>query len=527
MAKKKSIKEKILSGRTIGERVRACLLELKGYQQKKILSEIILQFLDNNGTFYNTNAGQFYFVDETKELIKVSYEGKTFSHTQDFANFLNDEPELNSTLPVFTFIFQDIVQKINRQKYIEVHKNFYYDSEKYILYIYNNDGRTLKVTDKKRQVINNGEDEIFFINTGAEKLDLNVIKEHNPKENLLDTLLIDKINFQKNNLTVNEQKGLFKTWIMSILFEDIQPTKPLIVFQGEAGSGKTDSLKAVGKILFGNVFSEKPIQRDIRDFYSSIVNNYYYQIDNLDANKPEWFEDTIASITTGSSLEMRALYKNVTDAPVLISPKIFISISTMNASFTRQDIASRTVLFTVQKLTRYDNGFIQKLIQHRNEIMREIIEYAQLIIKELKTNKKSVSTELRLADFANFIMKTKNIFGVDPTIIDKINSTQNTFALQNDPITDIIRTAIQKDENNLRDRTATELYKIFKDIAHNDLGTRFLYGSPRSLSIQLKQKEKNIKEFFDYSTTVKDGYTMHDIKKKTHTLEFDKNLEQY
>src|SRR6056297_4359183 len=91
----------------------------------------------------------------------------------------------------------------------------------------------------------NGYDGVLFVsdNNAPEPFEYN--KEFAsgiyPRE-CLDRYIFDKINFASGAEVVlkpPEQKCLFEIWLYSLFFESILPTKPILLFLGEKGSGKT------------------------------------------------------------------------------------------------------------------------------------------------------------------------------------------------------------------------------------------------------------------------------------------------
>lgn len=514
--------EDLLDPKKIKDAISSILLNTKGYDQKYKTSLVIRNWLANKGRFFRTDSGVVYFFDiKNKSLLPIN--DSRDNSTQDFKNLVNGEPELNPTLPAFEYLFQDILKDASDLPETRVNKVMYFDEKRMALYFYGNNGATLKITASKMELVDNGSDEILFVKSGDP---INLFKIINAKQtDALQKYYLDRVNFRSTeNITVKEQKLLLEVYLHSLFFESIQPTKPIVVFQGETGSGKTDALKAMGKILIGDSFHESSIQKEERDFQSAIYNNYYYQLDNMDANKPNWFEDAIATMSTGGSMIVRTLYKNPTDEPTVIHPHCFVSISTMNAKFTRQDVANRTLVFELEKLTNYENSFLPIIGRHREEILGNVFLNCQKIIKALEDNQDIIiDSKLRLADFAAFLVKTSDVFNIPNTdqLINKINKSQNVFSLQNDPLLDYIMFALGQDfyRSKLTNIATKELFKIVKEISEGTFGSKFVYGSPRSFGIHFKNKLANMKEFLQVEDKLYNGERVWSISEKREVIE--------
>lgn len=496
--------------------VRHSIVNLSGLERIDNISHIVIDYLVNNGKFFATEFGLCYYSNDDNTIYNVDKKTTTTHQiTQDFACFLNEKTALSASASnIFTNVFQNILTLNRNLEKTRLHRYCYFNINTKVLYLYGNKGKTLVITSEEIFVDNNGCDEVWFEQGDYDSIDFTKLLPLITKQKgeLLDEFLLNKIPFEESALTIKQQRILLKVWVYSLFFETAMMTKPIIVLQGASGSGKTYSLKAIGNILFGEKFCESPLPKDERDFFSILTSSYLIQVDNLDTYKADWFEDIVATVTTGASIKIRELYTtaNVTT----IRPRVFVCISTRNARFTRDDIADRTILFNLKRLDEYDPTFMQTIYSNRYELLAELLSGVQKVITAMNGQDKK-NYGLRLVEFARFFDSAIKGLELDVNVEDflpALQSSQNQFALQNDPLLEYVEFMLK--EQDVMYLTTAELFKKFKKIATEEFASKFSYASIKSFGIYFASRIKNLNDAFDIEKKVVHGATKYRIAKK-------------
>ena len=162
----------------------------------------------------------------------------------------------------------------------------------------------------------------------------------------LHEIVISKINFVKDFLEPDQRRFLFVIWLLSLFFIELFPTKPILVFLGEKGSGKSITNRKVGTLLYGEGYNVMPLPSDSKDFDAAVTNSTFVAIDNADS-PCKWLNDRLATIATGGTLKRRAYYttNSLVDYPV----ECFLAITSRSPNFRRDDNADRSLMMKVKR----------------------------------------------------------------------------------------------------------------------------------------------------------------------------------
>lgn len=167
-------------------------------------------------------------------------------------------------------------------------------------------------------------------------------------------------------------KTLIKLWLCALPFSPVN--KPLLVFVGGVGSGKTKSATGVFRIL-GVDTRTCDFSRDSKpaDFWTAVNRGGVMTVDNVDANIP-WLPTALASASTGGSSEARKLYS---DNEVVVRRALaWIVITTASPMFARDagcaDRILKIELFRQDKPTS-DSALDAELAEKRDAILSYVV----------------------------------------------------------------------------------------------------------------------------------------------------------
>jgi hypothetical protein len=468
------------------------------YEQKSRISRFIYQDLQKRGEFIRTRNEHFYFMMEDKKLMEIP-------DSIDFKAFLNSLYDLVETEQYCQFILAELKAKCHLHgRETIVHKFAFFDKSAFKLYIDRFDGRIYLLDGDQIRLADNGVDGILFaFDELAEAYEIS-----DPgKGDLFNKYIAQRINLEANSdadITVKEQRLLCYVWIWNMFFESISPTKPLLLLYGPKGSGKTSIAKAIGKLLFGSKFDVSSVSDDQRDFDALLSNKYLIVLDNLDVRKP-WLTDRLAKAATGQAIEMRELY--TTNNLARYFPKCYIIITARTPQIRQDDVADRLLILNVKRFENFipESTLLNDVLENRNAILSELLHQLNWCIKRLKENRdKEYTGNFRMADFANFGYKIFNESDVFIETLRKMDRAQNEFLLEEDTLLEFLNLWLDKPNNQNRAVKALELLSELNRIA-NEQNIEFPFKSPMSLSMRLRNQEKNLQQYFKFTIDIAPG----------------------
>jgi len=132
-------------------------------------------------------------------------------------------------------------------------------------------GGTYKISAKEIVHVDNGADSVLFIYDGkAELFKLVTPSEGNSS---FHDLIISKIGFARDKLSIEDRRLAFLLWFCSIFFLEIMPTRPILALIGEKGSGKSITARKVGRLIHGGHFEVTTVSKDPKDFDAAVSNS--------------------------------------------------------------------------------------------------------------------------------------------------------------------------------------------------------------------------------------------------------------
>ena len=472
----------------------------KAFRIKRQVSDIVIDEMREHGRFYRTPTDQYYwFSRDFKRLYEV---GDKF-----FEQLVNDRYGLNKSESEYEYLIADLETEAGRRgKESEIYRFAHYDKDNHVLYIDRNDFQMYRLNGTNIDLIPNSTDGVLFI---TDLQNEQFFIKNIGGEGYLRPLIIDPTNCVQGeyvNLTADEQKYLFQIWLYTLFFEELQPTKPIQVFIGPQGSGKTTSQRICGQWLFGRHFDVQGVNEE-DDFIATITHNYFAVFDNVDTYK-DWLNDRLAQAATGQRIEKRELY--TTNRLVRYYPRCFLSLNSREPKFKRPDVVDRLLLFRLQRLEQFQSEarLLGEIHKYRNELWSEMLIDLNQIIAALKTDDEPFLSQHRMADWAELgwrIAKTQNAGDYFIELLEKMDKEQSIFVLEEDPIFLCLDVWLGISQNQGREVTASTLYSEFQLIAEKEKMS-FTFKNAKSFGIHLQNILGNLKEFFDVKAEKKNKW---------------------
>jgi len=462
----------------------------KRFEVHRIVAEMVIADLKERGHFYHDGSVGYYLLNDEKLLIALQE-----ADLELIFNKYGLAPREAITKQVIDSLR---LHTLEHGTLTNVHFSSHYDFHKNALYLFDLKSDVYRITSEDCTKVNNGTDGVLFLRTpGSKPFTINTLISGTPT---LDKLLLHTLPFEEDILTVEELQCLFRLWIYSFFFPELFPTKPILALIGEKGSGKTFFLRKVGRLLLGPSFDVMPLSDDPKDFDAAVTQSSFVAIDNADRHIP-WFPDKLATVATGGSIKRRELY--TTNRLVEFRVQAFLGITSRTPHFHRDDIADRLLIFRVRRLTEFtsEQTLLQEFDANRDIMLTEIVGELQRVLKALGDQRDQIyKTSFRMADFANFAKKVAHGQGWDgeiDSILKKLVKEQSSFALDMDPILELLQQWLENRRNIGREVTSEELCRELTSLSENKK-IKFGYaGNTRAFAQKLRNLRSALEEHFE------------------------------
>ena len=464
--------------------------KLSPFEILQEVARVIREDLHQRGDFYNDTRSAYFFFEEEKQLVEIGPDNNDFM-------LMLDRYGINRAEKLFKFIFEDLYKEAFKTgEKTEIHRLAYYNQETFTAYLFNHDSQIYRISPDEIEIVDNGTDGVLFLSDAKTSPFNGSLPEISIS--LLDETIFSDINFEPDVLSPDERRALFIIWFYSLFFESIMPTKPILTYLGEKGSGKTTALRKVGLLLFGKDFNVTSLTDDPKDFDAAVTNSHYVVIDNADDRKP-WLDDKLSISATGGNVKKRELYttNRLVDFPI----RCFLAITARTPTFRRDDVADRLLIMRVGRIRNFksERHMIAQVLKDRDFIMSEVVRHLQEVVRALrdyKNNKKDVA--FRMADFAEFALTVAHYaerYDQVKIILRKLALEQTYFTLEDDPIFDLLFKWVP--ENQGREVTAAELCNELSALAIK-YNIEFPYEDKvQSFGQRLNNLYDNLSKFFN------------------------------
>lgn len=442
------------------------------------------------GQFFRTVLCSYYLDQNTQTLYPIYKGGRM---TQRFLHSFS----LNPTENIHNFVRDELEKAAHDHGTETTIRHFaHYDKATNRLYLYNHDTEIFRISVSSIEVVVNGTDGHLFESLPGYKAFTR--QEVTLETDLLSELYTSRVNVESGALELNEYQLLLETWVYHLFFDELHITHPILAFIGPKGSSKTSSIRRLGVLLFGPGFQVCPIPEKPDDFDAVVTNGFLVGFDNVDG-QTVWLNDKLAIAATGGTIRKRELYStnNMIEFPI----KAHIAITSRTPKFRRDDVAERLLIFPLKTLDQKisEQYLLDELCQNRDRFMSWLLLQLQEILQMLSQteNFPAVQTNLRMADFASFMLRLAMADGEEASVqklLDKLVTSQSHFTLEQDPLFELLDMVAERYPKQAF-KTA-ELHAKLKDLAAAN-AIKYSYASPNSLGQKLGHVKNNLAQFLN------------------------------
>lgn len=394
----------------------------KSVKQKRNVAQQLRHDLMDRGVFYKTHGTTdlLFFYRPERELYTLG--------SVELRALIGELYGINGKEPVWTYIEEHLQQYCLRKgEPTEFFQFARYQNHK--LYIHVGGQRVFRLDGSVIDEIDNGDDGVLFKNDPS-------LAPIYPDFEFSGSPVREYLVKAANAVDPN-RLSLYEIFIYSQFFESRLPTKPIVLFTGPKGSGKTSSGRALKRALHGptaNVDSGMASKEDA--FWAGICHNTLVCIDNVDALVP-WLADAIAVVATGATFKRRKLYE--TNTLVEYQPRCFVMVTSRNPqSFTRDDVVDRLLLIEVERRKNFieESHLLAQIDANRPRIWGELLINLNVMVAALVKPIDTSPLSHRLADWARLAMVFAPLLGI--TDVEKklkaMEISKVEFALDDHPL---------------------------------------------------------------------------------------------
>jgi hypothetical protein len=261
---------------------------------------------------------------------------------------------------------------------------------------------------------------------------------------------------------------------------------PILVLQGEQGTGKSQMARFLRHLIDPNVAPLRTRPRSEEDLFIAALNGHLVALDNL-SGLQDWLSDAICRLSTGGGLGKRRLYTDLEEA--LIDVRRPVILNGIDDLTTRDDLRDRSIVITLSPIPeekRQEEGALWEAFrQDQPFILGAVLDAVATALRKAPNTK--LPRPPRMADFAKWAEAAAQGAGYTPEAFrEAYNNNRNEAAeagIEASPVGQALLRLIK--EKGEWEGTATDLLQALK--THVENPERMLPKNPRSLASQVRR----------------------------------------
>lgn len=243
----------------------------------------------------------------------------------------------------------------------------------------------------------------------------------------------------------------FRAWVVGTFFCELCPTRPLLAFIGEKGSGKSMALRVLLRFLFGPVGQVTGVPDRADGFTAAAAAAHVLVLDNLD-NFTGWLRDKLAMVSTGGKDEYRRLYTSKEVGQVVYRCWLGFTSRTPD-TLRRDDLADRLLLLPVARIDTPspERVFLDQATTERNVWWGDLLTTLNEVVARIRKGELASTSTLRMADWESLGRLLAQGEGLETTwdkFIKDLERAQNEFLLEDELIVDALGLWLESEGNH-------------------------------------------------------------------------------
>jgi hypothetical protein len=397
----------------------------------------------------------------------------------------------------------------------DVRRFSYWDRGDHVLYVSRYDGTCYAIDGHEVLIRPNGYGPAVFLDDDGgyncdtpQKTGPEVGNHHELFKQLIDDLQYKPTT--AGGMSPDIQKTCLGIWMFALAFPDLLPTKPLLLIEGDPGSGKTFALQRIAMMLHGKSTPMTIPKKEDQDFGVKILRSPIAIID--DVNDPvDWLRDTLCTYVTGGVWSRRKLFTD--DTEHVIKPQSFLQITTNNpTTFKQGQVADRCLILRLERRADKDgyissDQLLDKIRYWRPELQGEWLYWLNEIVRELRKPQPLTSSPYRMADFARLAHVIGRVLNQPagppgdwtPEAIDEMlecmQHERDALVVEGDQTIELLDKWLDIASNQGREVRVSDLHRELAMIAKTQNITFF--KSSKALAGRLREADAGLAQHFE------------------------------
>jgi hypothetical protein len=295
------------------------------------------------------------------------------------------------------------------------------------------------------------------------------------------------------NIPGPHHRRLLVAWLVAALLPDIP--RPLLVFYGDQGSGKTTAARNLASLIDPNT---APIvgARDQAEFVQVLAHHYLPILDNL-SDLREWLSNLLSRAVTGEGFSKRRLYTD--DDDVIYSFRRAMILTGINLVVTKPDLLDRSLIIGTERVVdrqrREDRMLVERFMAAKPKLLGALLD---LMVKAMAAySRVTVQNPPRMADFARWgaavsVAQGGSVADFEQDFAQNIEE-QNQQAINESFTATVLLEFLEFEGKDTFEGTAENLlgYLLATAVRQN-ITPRDLPGTPQLLGRRLREIRPNL-----------------------------------
>lgn len=453
--------------------------------RQEIFGEILKDIDKRCIHLFSTATGVFVKFSCIAFPIMIHKESKVFA---DIVNLYS----MTSGERIFELVTEQLLLHARRYgKNVPLYRFSHYSVETNTLYVSNRGQQVFKITPTSIAVVPNGTDGILFFEPDLLSSSPVCFVDDPENETLFREVILDSLNFteEANGISKINQGRIFEASLLSLYFQELMPTRPILVLSGEKGSGKSSALRRLGRLCYSPSFDVRLLPDNPSEFDVSVTNESFVVFDNVDTHC-HWLEDKLAGSATGANIVRRKLF--TTNEQQVFPVHARIALTARIPKFRREDVSERLIILKVERFLSFrpEYELNQEFERERDKVFSGLLFTLQGVLNALEETKDyHYQGSVRLADFASFLMRIGVGRGEETEYEEALSSLiaeQQVFSFEENKLFCILQEWSESIEGTKGPLSTAELFHKLKDYAMTKKQDfAFVAKNPISLGHQL------------------------------------------
>jgi hypothetical protein len=444
------------------------------------MAGVVTDYLLKRGNLYfheklKTFESSMYFDLKRHVLLKI--------RSDEFQSWLADYTGINRADPKFKYIISAIeTASLSHKLTTGIIPARYWAAKSGNIYLSNGDGRLIRISAGKYELLDNGTDGVLF-EAGYTLKPWKTVEPRNP----FDCSLFKNASFA-------DPTGFMLLQLYAFSLPTNPRCKPPLVLTSPVGGGKTRTAVGLCEIFGIPARISKVLKEGESDFWTGVNDGGVLILDNADT-KTDWLADALATASTGGQHTKRKLYSDSTI--VSLDANAWPIVTSANPTFASDaGLADRTLLIRLQRRSgeTADNLLSDEITINRNAGLSFICETISKALSDTMPTPKALNK--RHPDFADFAVRLGRAMGKEQESIQALQAAEldkSKFNLENDELGSVILGYMAFNES-LSGTTA----EILQALKFHDSEFSSDYWTPKRAGKRLAKLEAHLSELFKY-----------------------------